>query len=166
MTGIWPEMNFDKLRKGPRQNGISKLEPSEFQIGDDDETYMIGAEVGYVMGLEKVNDYLNVPRDHPSAPVRWFSSQEIKSHGPFGHVVSRNMHLLGKYRCHSYSYALRLLRLNRPFYWDIISHGFITSNFDIMKIQTVHEQMKSSLLFFLTRAYHLRKFKFYDFNFL
>lgn len=73
MTEIWPEMNFDKLRKGPRQNGISKLEPSEFQIGDDDETYMIGAEVGYVMGLEKVNDFLNVPRDHPSAPIRPFS---------------------------------------------------------------------------------------------
>ena len=66
-------MNFDKLRKGPRQNGISKLEPSEFQIGDDHETYMIGAEVGYVMGLEKVNDFLNVPRDHPSAPIRPFS---------------------------------------------------------------------------------------------
>ena len=47
-------MSSDKLEKGPRQNGISKLEPSEFQIGDDDETYMIGAEVGYVMGLEKV----------------------------------------------------------------------------------------------------------------
>ena len=47
-----PEMNNFKLRKGP----ISKLEPSEFQIGDDDETYMIGAEVGYVMGLEKVSD--------------------------------------------------------------------------------------------------------------
>ena len=47
-----PETNNFKLRKGP----ISKLEPSEFQIGDDDETYMIGAEVGYVMGLEKVID--------------------------------------------------------------------------------------------------------------
>ena len=54
MTLKWPEINSDKLEKGPRQNGISKLEPSEFQIGDDDETYMIGAEVGYVMGLEKV----------------------------------------------------------------------------------------------------------------
>ena len=86
-------MNFDKLRKGPRQNGISKLEPSEFQIGDDDETYMIGAEVGYVMGLEKVNDFLNVPRDRPSAavcPARRFSSQGIKSRGLFGHVLSRN----------------------------------------------------------------------------
>ena len=54
LTLKWPEMNSDKLGKGPRHNGISKLEPSEFQIGDDDETYMIGAEVGYVMGLEKV----------------------------------------------------------------------------------------------------------------
>ena len=55
-------MDRDKLWKGPRSNGISKLEPSEFQIGDDDETYMIGAEVGYVMGLEKVKDFL---RDRP-----------------------------------------------------------------------------------------------------
>jgi len=45
----------------PRQNGISKLEPSEFQIGDDDETYMIGAEVGYVMGLEKGQLYQRYP---------------------------------------------------------------------------------------------------------
>ena len=83
-------MNFDKLKKGPRQNGISKLEPSEFQIGDDDETYMIGAEVGYVMGLEKVNEFLNVPRD--SQPQ---SSSEVlipreQSRGQMGHVVSRN----------------------------------------------------------------------------
>ena len=52
MVFFRPETNDFKLRKGP----ISKLEPSEFQIGDDDETYMIGAEVGYVMGLEKVSD--------------------------------------------------------------------------------------------------------------
>ena len=115
-------MKYNKLRKEPRQNGISKLEPSEFQIGDDDETYMIGAEVGYVMGLEKVNDFLNVPRDNQPQSSSEVLIPREQSRGQMGHVVSRNESYAFARQINAkvLLYALRLMRLNRPFYWDII----------------------------------------------